>query len=241
MERSAVFTGYTLPTISTKKTHTSMGRMRTSVTFFSLLLGSATLALGQSFDPAVARGLISPNIALNQTLAREMTVGTQRLSRICDRTVTPVNEMPDLKRLDAVEAATTSFQKESRAAYERLGSQVEAKLKAHNASTEKSGVCVKPEKNDKDKGAKYDAITCDESNLTANNYSLLSTDIKILIELLNRQVKAVDSAITLEAERCIRGGFSEKLAAVLQSPGSANHRSIVQSIDALLGSTAQGN
>jgi hypothetical protein len=218
-----------------------MGRTRTSVIFLSLLLGSATLALGQGFDPAAARSQIAPSVALHQGLAREMTVGTERLSRICDRTVAPVNEMPDLKELDAIEAATDTFRKESRGAYERQGSRVEANLKAHNASTEASGVCEKPEKNNKKKGVNYDAAACDQRNITKNNYALLATDLKILIELLNREVKAVDLAITLEAKRCIRGGFSAKLAGALRSPGPANHQSIAQSIKALLEPPTSGN
>ena len=215
-----------------------MGRLGLPVVFVCLNLGATGLAIGQTFDAAAVRSQIAPYLAINQSLAREMTTGTTRLNRICNRTVTPVEAMPDLKALDAVESKTAAYQAAARKAYELIGSDIEGKLKAHNAATKKSGVCEKPEeatKDEKKNPTPFNASACDQANITKNNYSLLSTDIKILIKLLERQVEAIDSAITLEAKRCIRSGFSDKLANALQSPGPANHQSIARDLEKALG------
>jgi len=210
-----------------------MSRALTALTAALICLGTAQVASGQGVDPSAVRGAIAPAISTNQALAREVTVGQQRLKRICDRTVTPPGVPPDPASLGAIEIEVRNFQKENEASYAAALKRVADLRKEHEADTEARGIC---EKNPKQKDQPtFSEGECNNSKIVLNNFKLLETDVKILIELLKRQSTAVDKIVLLEAKRCLRPGFAQKLAGAVTRDGPTNHKTLSALLGSLLG------
>ena len=211
-----------------------MLRTTSSILFVLICLGTAQGVRAQAFDPAAIRGAIEPAIATNQALAKEVTIGLTRLKRICDKTVAPANQPPDPTALSKMEAQLATFAKDSTQNYALANEAVGRALKQHNKTTESSGVCKKPTK---DAPSNYSENDCNNAKIVSNNYKLLEIDIKILNELLGRQVKAIEGVVVLEAKRCLRQGFSQKLFEAIIREGQPNHKTVGSLLRSLTGAT----
>jgi len=165
-----------------------------------------TAALGQVDDLDRQLRNATSSVAHHQALARELTVGSVRLERLCRKLGQEGPPPPNtdfLKLIDDFEETNSTILKEGITRLEALGKRLNLVREKRCEASDKAPV---------------DENACTRATRAETQQQAIVIQTKILAELLNREVEALRAVARLEQERCVRPGMTTKLLQPVVKP-----------------------
>ncbi|WP_445780316.1 hypothetical protein [Shewanella sp.] len=165
-----------------------------------------TAALGQVDDLDRQLRNATSSVAHHQALARELTVGSVRLERLCRKLGQEGPPPPNtdfLKLIDDFEETNSTILKEGITRLEALGKRLNLVRKKRCEANDKAPV---------------DENACTRATRAETQQQAIVIQTKILAELLNREVEALRAVARLEQQRCVRPGMTTKLLQPVVKP-----------------------
>lgn len=169
-------------------------------------------------------------VAHHQALARELTVGSVRLERLCRKLGQEAPPSPStdfLKPIDDFEETNTTILKERITRLEALGKRLNL---------------VRKKRCDTSEEAPVDENACTKATRAETQTQAIVIQAKMLAELLNREVEALRTVARLERERCVRPGMTTKLLQPVLKPSEysfGTFKQVLQDAEASLAKTIQ--
>ena len=180
-------------------------RLRCLIIWVSLAILN-TAALGQVDDLDRQLRNATSSVAHHQALARELTVGSVRLERLCRKLGQEGPPPPNtdfLKLIDDFEETNSTILKEGITRLEALGKRLNLVREKRCEASDKAPV---------------DENACTRATRAETQQQAIVIQTKILAELLNREVEALRAVARLEQERCVRPGMTTKLLQPVVKP-----------------------
>ena len=189
--------------------------LRCLVAWVSLAMLS-TAALGQVDDFDRQLRDVTSLAAHHQALARELTVGSVRLERLCRKLGQEAPPPPNTdfpKLIDDFEKSNTTMVKERISRLEALGKRLNL---------------VRKKRCDTSEEAPVDENACTTVKRAETHQQAIVVQVKILAELLVRESQALRSVARLEENSCVRPGMTTKLLQPVVKPSKYSFRTLEQ-------------
>lgn len=154
----------------------------------------------------------------HQALARELTVGSVRLERLCRKLGQEVPPPPNTDFIRLVD----DFAETSTAMLSERINQLEVLGKRINL--------VQKKRCDKSEEAPEGDNACTRAKRAATQQQALVIQTKIIAELLAREVRALKTVAKLEQDRCVRPGMTTKLLQPVVKPSKYSFETLKQDL-----------